>query len=462
MTLEERLNSISSPKIENMSNVGRLPDGKADTVKEFFDTFVLPRLPDEAIIRGWHELLMDYTEDVSNVSCCIRFGNQRAPAGGTKWGEYGDSALRRGWITRNNADGFEYFYTDNHFCTYTCKMALCGFVPTLEEFSDAFHNYKFPYGFMFYLKNHPEVDGAVAAFGKNPGFSSNYKISHVFDAGAFFLVNGKIRNDAELSELYYPIGHSNDFLSNSDKIRKMDISDTDKQVIIAKFLRFAHPFNYFLTPTTKPKLHIYAPTVSIKNNDIGEDDRLLFYVRNYLKDKYPDIYKEFLEKTLWPYDPNITYPDTGSEYIGMNYGPHLKGSKSSTAASTKTPSVPKRVIDLSNINYTYLNSFKVGEIANQVLRTIIEVGAQTGKITKSDIIRFTSEKGATSTFRLTLPLLALDRFDTNGDARYYQAPISCYGKTLYLNSQWPKQDLRKKEALIQWIINWVTVNGSII
>lgn len=460
MTLEERLDTINTPKIDCMPNIGLLPDGKADTIHEFFDTFVEPRLPDEDVIRRWHKLLMDYTADLSNVSCCIRFGNQRAPSAGTKWGEHKDNALRRGWITRNTADGFEYFFTDNHFCTYTCKMALCNFVPSPKEFSDAFHNHKFPYGFMFYLKNHPEVDGAVASFGKNPGFSSNYKISHVFDAGAYFLVNGIIRNDAELSDLYYPIGHSDDFLKNSDRIRRMNISNVAKEVIVAKFLRFAHPFNYFLTPTTKPKLHTYDPAVSIKNNDVGEDDRLLYYIRNYLKKKYPDVYKEFLERTLWPYDPDITYPDTGSEYIGIDYGPHLKGALSSTSTS-KTPAVPKNLIDLTKITPVYLDGFRVGEIASQVLRAIIECGTISGKITKDDIDQFKTEKGPSSTFKLSQPLLSLDRLDANGDVRYYKDPISCYGEMVYLNSQWPKRDVAKKELLIQWIVDWVAANGSI-
>lgn len=455
MTLEKRLNTINTPQINNMPNVGLLPDGKAATIKEFFDTFVEPRLPDEDIIRGWHKLLMDYTADLTSISCCIRFGNHKAPATGTKWNQYGYDALRRGWVTQNTADSFEYFFADNHFCTYICKLALSGFVPSLVEFSDAFHNHKFPYGFMFYLKNHPEVDGAVAALGKNPGFSGNYKISHVFDAGAYFLVNGKIRNDAELSDLYYPIGHSNDFLKNSDHIRRMDISDEAKRVIIAKFLRFAHPFNYFLTPTTRPKLHTYDSSVSIKKNDIGEDDQLLYYIRNYLKNKYPDVYKEFLERTLWPYDPNITYPDTGSNYIGMDYGPYLKGNTSVSAAD-KPATRTKNDIDLRRINnYAYLNSFKIGEIAKQVLSAIFK----SGKISKAEVNKWKTDTATKAAFGFGRPLLSPDKKDAKGYNRYYDEPLDLYGETLYLYSQWL---VGYKKRLINWIVNWADINGSII
>lgn len=455
MTLEERLNSISTPNIKNIPGVGLLPDGKADTVKEFFDTFVVKKLPDENIIRAWHQLLKEYTKDLSKVSCCVRYGYQRGPKGGTPWGEVHDDALRRGWLTQNTTDGFEYFFTDNHFCTYPCKMALCGFVPTLDEFSEAFHQHKFPYGFMYYLRNHPEVDGAVIEYGKNPGFSSNYKISHVFDAGASFMVNGKSCNDAELSPLYYPLGRRDDFLKHHDHVRKMDISEEAKKVIVAKFLRLTHPFNYFLTPTTHPKLHVYDPVAAIEMNDIGEDPRLLYYMRNYLKEKYPDIYKEFLEMTLWPENPDTIYPDTGSEYIGMDYGPHLKSVTTSGAATPKKITTPKNVIDLSALNYAYLDQFKPGKIAYQVLGAIL----RSGKVSKTDVDAFKTSAATKSTFGFGKPLLSPVMVRTSNINRYYADDFTLFGERLYLYSQWLDSH---KARLIRWILNWIAANGGTI
>lgn len=463
MTLEERLNSINTPKIKDVLNIGLLSDGKAETVKEFFDNFVEDRLPGENVIRKWHQLLKDYTKDLSKLSCCVRYGYQRGPKGGTPWGEVHDDALRRGWSTQNTTDEFEYFFTDNHFCTYICKMALCGFVPTLDEFTEAFRMHKFPYGFMYYLRNHPEFDGAVIEFGKNPGFSSNYKISHVFDAGAAFKVNDRSCSDAELSLLYYPLGCRDDFLKHSDCIRKMYISDEAKKVIVAKFLRLVHPFNYFLTPTTHPKLHVYDPAAAVKMNDIGEDPRMLYYMRNYLKGKYPDIYKEFLKMTLWPEDADIVYPDTSNEYIGMEYGPHLKGI---TTTSTKIPKpvVKKNPVDFDQINNrAYLEGFNVGEIANYILRAIIERGVSNGKITKADIEAFKTEKGSKiSRFKISKPLLASQRKDDRGYFRYYENSILCYGEELYLYKDWDKNNIKIKENLIQWILDWIDAHGGSI
>ena len=451
MTLEERINSIDMPKIKDIPNVGLLPNGKADTVEEFFCDFVKQRLPNEDVIRKWHTLLKDYVSDLSKVSCCVRYGYQRGPKDGTKWGEVGDDALRRGWVTQNTTDEFEYFFTDNHFCTYTYKMALCGFVPELKELREFFVNHKFPYGFMYYLRIHPEVEGAVVKYGKNPGFSSNYKISHVFDAGASFKVNDRSCNDAELSPLYYPLGHRDDFLKNANRIRKMEITDEAKKVIVAKFLRLVHPFNYFLTPTTHPKVHKYDPVAAVSMNDIGEDSRLLHYMRNYLKGKYPDIYKEFLEMTLWPEDSDVVYRDTSGEYIGMVYGPCLKGKSTSGKDKAKTF---ESVVDFSKIDYTYLNdNFKVGMIARKVLGAILE----SGKLSKADVDAFKTAAGTQAAFGIDKPLLSPIMVRTSNVKRYYVKPFVLYGESLFLYSQWYDTN---KETLIKWILDWISANGG--
>ena len=55
---------------------------------------------------------------------------------------------------------------------------------------------------------------------------------------------------SDLSKEYFNIGDRADW-DNPDNTRKMDINDEAKKVIIAVFLRFVHPINYFLTPNKK-------------------------------------------------------------------------------------------------------------------------------------------------------------------------------------------------------------------
>ena len=106
----------------------------------------------------------------------------------------------------------------------------------------------------------------------------------------------------------------------------------------------------------------------------------------------------------------------------------------------------------------YLESFKVGQIANDVLRGIIKTGIIDGRLSKDDIEKFKTKRGINSEFGLALPLLAASPLDATGRMRYYKEPIVCFNETLYLNSQWPAS---KKEQLINWIAEWVEEHGGI-
>lgn len=309
MTLDEKIYSINNPKVTMFK------DGYSDTIDDFFNNFIKPRLPNENIIRKWHKLLMEYTDESNfdKISCCVRYGNNGSQKV-SNHGEKGYYKLRRGWLTKNIDDDFEYFFADNFFSSFIFKMALDGFCPSLQEFRESFTNHKFPYGFGYYVdKKINEYKGVVVNTGTNPGFLGKYKLSHVFDSGENFQINRQIYNDSILSKKYYDIGHSNDFLKNKDKIRRTKIEYDAKKVIVAKFLRFAHPFNYFLTPL--PKLH--KCNQKVYRNDIGEDPRMISYVKSYLKKTYPNEYEEFINRIMW-YENN-NYIEDGSTQIGISY-----------------------------------------------------------------------------------------------------------------------------------------------
>ena len=51
MILSEKLNSINKPKAESL--IGKLPFGEAATVEEFWDTFIVERLPKKEIVLKW-------------------------------------------------------------------------------------------------------------------------------------------------------------------------------------------------------------------------------------------------------------------------------------------------------------------------------------------------------------------------------------------------------------------------
>lgn len=326
------------------------------------------------------------------------------------------------------------------------------------ELGDLFRQHKFPYGFGFLIdKKINEHKSVVIAVAKEPGFLGNYKLSHVFDSGEYFDIDGTMYGDASLTEKYFPIGHSDDFLKQRDRVRRMHISDDAKRVIVAKFLRFAHPFNYFLTPAKTR--HVCAQPVYKK--DIGEDPRMISYVRQYLAKEYPQEYQEFVSKIMWYEDPHAVVA-TGKERIDITYGIDVKAASPSLStpsvkkpvAVTKKPATsPKALIDLTKLSASYLEQFKPGAIAFQVLGAILN----SGKVSLSDITKFKSAVETKAIFGFEKQLLSPTIIRANSNSKCYVKPFVLNGETLYMYSQWYDTH---QERLIKWILNWISTNGG--
>lgn len=287
MNIEEKIQDIKNPKLKD--TIGLIPDGEYSSVDDFFENFVKPRLPKKEVVIKWHNILMGYIADTKELSCAVRYGNSRSE---------GKDKLRRGWLTQNTDDNFEYFYADNFLSSYFCKMAIDEYCPSsVEELRDIFQKHKFPFGYDCFRDSQYEKECIVIAIGDKPGFLGHYKISHVFDNGKYYDVKGDKMYPGikELSEEYFDIGNREQWTQETDHIRKIKISEKEKKVIIACFLRFVHPINYFLTPS--PNNHICVPSDS--NKDIGENPLLINKVKQYMKEQYQEVYDEFVEKIMW-------------------------------------------------------------------------------------------------------------------------------------------------------------------
>lgn len=106
---------------------------------------------------------------------------------------------------------------------------------------------------------------------------------------------------------------------------------------------------------------------------------------------------------------------------------------------------------------SYLESLRVGEIAQNVLRVIIEGGSITGAVTKTDIENFKAESWTYQTFGVQYALLSNRRDIISGSCRYYKEEMNCYGDKLFLTNYWKDSH---KDRLIDWILNWVSKNGT--
>ena len=128
MTLKEKINNINIPQINKLNT------GKANTLEAFWSDVIQPNLISYNTIAKWCDLLFRYIED-TNVIYAIRTFNNR--------GENQDKDLRRGFYTNTNQN-YGFFYTDNYFSAFFCKMALDNYVPTYTEFKNMFISRTFP------------------------------------------------------------------------------------------------------------------------------------------------------------------------------------------------------------------------------------------------------------------------------------------------------------------------------
>lgn len=321
-------------KLENIDcsfNEERVPkycQGSAENISDFWTNFVEPRLPQREVVEAWHKLLKEYVEDTKNITCAIRYGNGRQTL---KSGEIGDNSLRRGWLTKNTEDDFQYFYADNFLLAFFDKLYLdansVDDVPSLQEFKEVFDNLTFPYAYNYFYTSdkNREFKYHKLPVGKNPGFTKNgYKICHIIGTGTNYKVKDKVYDEIkQLSEEYFDLGCTSEWADADDNIRKRKIEDDAKKVIIAVFLRFIHPMNNFLSPSAGRQKHetLYVKDKRGKNKffnkDIGEYPGVCEYAQVYMEKTYGKLYEEFLSMIMLPNE--LVLDEFKDEKIGLQY-----------------------------------------------------------------------------------------------------------------------------------------------
>ena len=302
MKLIDKLNNINKLKIK------ALESGSCKTMEEFWNEFIVPLLPDEDIVRKWNELLISYVRLPDAVYAIRAFGSWNV---GCREIEK-DDELRRGFLTQPSNVKYEYFFTDNFYAAYFAKMAMDGYCPTLDEFYWLMKERMFParYGRSCKLERKKAV---YSLNGKDPGFGkAGYKIAHIVNAGKSFNVNGNQLNITELSKYFnFNRGKYSDWHYDTKQqiyVRNLPISEEAKDVLIAHFLRFVNPLNYFLVPKArssyKGKYKIYNEFLNVlkgkEGYDIAEYKPLLSFVHHKFKSIYGQCYEEYLKLIMLP------------------------------------------------------------------------------------------------------------------------------------------------------------------
>ena len=325
ITLLKKLETIHMPKIKD------LPTGEASTVEELWDKLIISYIPSKEAIIKWHNLLLGYINK-EDATFAIRFFNN------TPKDRYDD--LRRGFLTKTN-QGYSFFYTDNFFAAYFQKMAIDNFVPSIDEFLDAFNNRRFPSRFGRNTSNERAL--LAVPQGKDPGIgTAGFKLAHIVDVGRNYYFEDKNYSLREIVAKYFPGGNRSDWRDCIDnngkyKLRNIDVSPDAKKFIIAHFLRFVHPFNYFLAPKR-------GCEENMKCRDIAEYLPLINHAYEYNLNLYGSIYTEYLKLIMASEAKRDYYPQ---DTINIKYG--LKEEKYNKEITSDKNNVVSKINKISNL-----------------------------------------------------------------------------------------------------------------
>lgn len=257
-----------------------------------------------------------------------------------------DDALRRGFLTKTN-DGYDFTYNDNDFATYILEMTLNNnIIGKLNENE---------------LKNHLTTPNATIRFNKScaeerkkaffkingrPSHISEkgYTLAHIFDVNNHYydknmeIDNLNTENILRLPSVNITRGRYSEYqLQNNGFIFRTNYNPgkNARKFLEAHMLRFLHPLNYFCVPKDKGNDRIYCEFIdcinNVNSNRISGYEHLLYYAHYKFKEKYKDIYDDYLKRIMLPdnsFDffekskPTADY--YGTEKINIQYGNPLK------------------------------------------------------------------------------------------------------------------------------------------
>ncbi len=329
MTLQEKLNAIREPRIPDIEV------GSSETIAEFWDAFVAPKLIPVEYVRAWWDLLKRYVEEPNALFAIRTFGN------GRDW----DRDLRRGFYNIVTNDTYRFFYTDNFFTAYFFKMAYDRYVPSYEDFKETMISRNFPARFGRSQRSERDK-AAISLAGKDPYIANaGYKISHIMNAGTDIWDGERLAKISDICEDYFPRDEYEDWTLHEDPsgsfyARDIEVDEYGKELLKAHFLRLTCPMNFILTP----KRNLQQLRVHVRLNDIGESEQLQKYAMKKYHEIYGSMYEEFLSKIAMKpgFDINEVDP-TGDFEVGIQYGArHALAPRPAQTAATRNSTQAQR------------------------------------------------------------------------------------------------------------------------
>lgn len=388
--------------------------GMCSTVKDFYDSFIEPRLPPPNVVLRWHALLAKYVFDTPSVLYFIR-----------KYESYrrnGEWNNRRGCIVQFK--NLSLVYSSNFLAHDIYLMAYNDFCPEYEDFKGMVETRQ--------LRNTIGTD-FERAHSSFPGNNKtlNCYLAHVaaVNQDGYYSSDGSIIFLSKVQkQRLFPIGEESDW-NNPEKVYSVDysLSSDEKAIIQAHTIRLLNPMNYFLTPQTKNS----SCCIQGFQKNIGEYSPVIQYVANQFKRRYGDYYNDFLHMAKI----QLPIKESASELINLCYNINTTSSTVQKKKAVKGEDI---------INPDIYCELKVGQLAQRVLGKML----QDGCVSDSEITSMQSADYSKKIFDLQYPLLV--RADSPFEKeRYYAKPISIKGELYYLCSQW--YETNDRFYLLKWI-----------
>lgn len=328
---------------------------------------------------AWHNMLIEYIQDDNNIFWVRQYEN-----GGK------DSNDNRRASLVEFMDGFKILYVSNFDAQEILNMALIGVEPDLKQFKKLMnsHDYSFHYSTGCAENNTCSFPNCLNA--KNYGVltQANFYLAHIRSVnensyclnGISYNIKRKPKSNEKFHDKIFPKGEVSDYITGNttnikDRVYKRDyvLTNDEKNIIKAHFIRFIDPLNYF--PIPGEKNHIYEYNNGSKQyKKIGEFPLLISYMYEKMKHIFTSIdFDEFDKITC--FDKNNLQPNLPNTIVNVavrapkNYGfshSHAKitnGSaktKPQTSSNTnKKSNKRKTIFELTKkyINNNDINSF---------------------------------------------------------------------------------------------------------
>ena len=384
MTIKEYYENYNTNKKLNIA----LPVNTAVTVKDFYNNCVkYNMLPLDSVI-AWHNMFMEYVE-MDDAIFWIRYYESGIKKNG-RWN------TRRGCKTQFK-DGFSYVFVSNFDAHEIFNMVRLGVKPDADEFLDLMKNNKFPLHYDS-GKSCEESDIATYSFpqiGSTRGgilTPDHWYLAHIIGVKSDYIdCDGNVL-EVNVDRLY-PRGEVADWKldSNGKMVRYINdtLSQEEKALVKAHFLRFVDPLNYYA-----------APGQNYQNNSAAYNIGEAQVVNDYIGTVFSDIYghvnmKEFRKQALAS-DELIS--DESAE-INAEFGnPILSGNvKSKPTKHVKRAKYSEdKILEIAvdylrngtsmrELEVKHLGIQQSGGVAMKILTSLGISGAQKGMLKKSDI-----------------------------------------------------------------------------